>query len=313
MGDLTAALLSSPETSHRVVGTIVNDYVDYFGRYPTNDELTVWRGILGADGADYAGMRATILADASGQAHTAANVTSLYDTYFGRDPSSSEVAVWQGLIAQGAEFTNVRAALVHDASGQTYVGKEITTLYDAYFGRDPSAAEVTTWTALLAGGQDFAAVKGALLGDGNYAAHASAAIQSLYEEYFGRDATPAEVSTWQGLLSKGDTLFQLQDTLARQSTSANVTHVVTANTQSEHDVVFTGLNITIDGPYPYYDQISLSTAQFGAIDPYDATHVRQITALDGTTDVLVMLDQTHSILIEHAQQYQLNSPAFVFH
>ena len=62
-----------------------------------------------------------------------------------------------------------------------------------------------------------------------------------------------------------------------------------------------------------HDHISVSTAQFGAFHFYDPDHVRSVTALDGSPEVLITLDATHSILLEHALAYQTPFDTLIFH
>ena len=144
-------------------------------------------------------------------------VTYLYDTYFGRGPTAAEIGVWQTLISGGDDFTAMRSVLLNDASGQAHTTAEVTSLYDSYFGRDPTGGELGVWSNLIAAGQDFTSARSALLGASSNGQPAHAAVTSLYDEFFGRDPTPGELETWDGLLAGGKTLFQVQATLEAQS------------------------------------------------------------------------------------------------
>ena len=151
----------------------------------------------------------------------------------------------------------------------------------------------------------------ALLASPEGAGHTAAATTNLYDTYFGRDPTVQELGVWSALISGGDDFNQLRDTLERQSTAGSVQHVV--GTGGAQTFVFgASTNLTIDAFDTGADAIDLSSAKFGGINPLDAAHALQIPALDGTTDVLVTLDATHSILIEHTTLASLHASDFVF-
>ncbi len=140
---LQSALLS--DSAGATAKTITSYYDSYFGRDPSFSEIGVWRGLL-ANGATTTTLRSALLGDAAGQAHTAAEVTSQYQTYFGRDPSQGEINTWKGLINGGATFTTLHNALVGDGGGKAHAAAEITALYQADFGRAPAAGETAYWT-----------------------------------------------------------------------------------------------------------------------------------------------------------------------
>ncbi len=140
---LQSALLS--DSAGATAKTITSYYDSYFGRDPSFNEIGVWRGLL-ANGATTTTLRSALLGDAAGQAHTTAEVTSQYQTYFGRDPSQGEINTWKGLINGGATFTTLHNALVGDGGGKAHAAAEITALYQADFGRAPAAGETAYWT-----------------------------------------------------------------------------------------------------------------------------------------------------------------------
>ncbi len=146
---LTSALLG--DGGGATARTITATYDSYFGRDPTNSEMAVWRGML-TSGTTQASMRATLVNDASGQAHTVSEVGTLYQEYFGRAATTSEVNVWKGLVANGSTFVQLHDALVGDASGKAYAAAEISPLYQAIEGRAASTAEVNYWTGVFNSG-----------------------------------------------------------------------------------------------------------------------------------------------------------------
>ncbi|MBV8593153.1 MAG: NF038122 family metalloprotease, partial [Caulobacteraceae bacterium] len=178
-------------------------YQAWFGRAPQPGEIATWNGLLNTTDT-VAQMRAILLASPEGQGHTTAEVTALYDTYMGRDPTSAELGVWQGLVASGDDFATVRSTLVASPEGQGHTNAEVTALYDTYMGRGPTPSELGVWQGLIAGSDDFTAVRCAILASAEGQAHTTAAVTGLYDAYMGRDPTSAELGVWSGLIVGGD-------------------------------------------------------------------------------------------------------------
>ena len=306
---LRATLVGSPDGQTHTNLEIKSLYDTYFGRDPSGSEYTVWQGLV-TGGTDFNSLRATLVGSSEGASHTTAEIKSLYDTYFGRDPSASEYSVWQGLVAGGTDFNGLRGTLVGSPEGQAHTAAEIKSLYDTYFGRDPSASEYTVWQGLVANGTDFGALRGTLLGSAEGQSHTTPEIKLLYDTYFGRDPAASEYSVWQGLIAGGTDFHQLQDTLERQSTASSVQHLV-ATGAAQTFALGAAPNLTVDSFNAQLDTITLSSAQYGGINPLDAAHAQQISAYDGT-DVLITLDASHSILLEHTQLSALHAGDFLF-
>ena len=310
-GNLRAAVVGSAEGQAHTAAQTATIYETYMGRDPTSAEANVWRGLIGS-GNDFGNLRSAVLASGEGQRHTTATLTSLYDTYFGRDPNASEVAVWQGLVVGGESFFETRAALVNSAEGQTHTAATVTSLYDTYFGRDPTPIEAGVWQNSIAGGGDFTATRAVLLASPEGQGHTAAETTALYQTYFGRAPNASELSVWSGLIQGGHDFNQLRDTLERQSTSANVHHLGATSGASQTFSFDGAPNFVIDNFDPSRDRIQLSTSQFGIINPLDSTHVVQVTALDGSVDALINLDGVHSILLTHTSVANLQPTDFVF-
>ena len=82
----------------------------------------------------------------------------------GRDPSASEADIWEALLNAGDAASVLRAAILASGEGQAHTAADVTPLYDTYMGRDPSASELAVWQGLISGGDDFNAVRSAILG-----------------------------------------------------------------------------------------------------------------------------------------------------
>ncbi|MBV8593089.1 MAG: hypothetical protein JOZ27_02180, partial [Caulobacteraceae bacterium] len=111
-------------------------------------------------------VQSAIVGDANGRAYTNSQVTALYDTYMGRDPSANELSVWDGVLAGGGGFAEVRSAILSDSYGVAHTNAEVTSLYDTYFARNPSNSELATWQGLIQGGDDFYQLTDTLARDG---------------------------------------------------------------------------------------------------------------------------------------------------
>ena len=308
--DLRSALVSAPEGQSHTAAALTGLYDTYLGRDPSASDIAYWQSKIVA-GESFGDVRIGLVNDISGLVHTARTIDALYQSFMGREDNSAEASTWQSLIQGGNTFGDARSAILGSNEGQVHTAATVTSLYDAYFGRDPSASELNVWQSLIAGGADFGTTRAALLADPAGVAHTTATVTSFYDTYFGRDPSAAEVGVWTGLISGGDDFYQLQDTLERQSTAASIQHVTVA----PGGQVFTsgtGPNLIVDGFDPNGNAVVLSAAQFGHINPLDAAHAHQVAALDGTFDVLVNLDATHSVLFEHTFLNYLHASDFIF-
>ena len=360
---LRASVITSASGQAYVAHVVTGLYDIYVGRDPNASELATWQAsILAGDGYD--AVRATLVASAEGQGHTAKAVTELYQTYFGRAPNASELSGWQNTIADpvpgtysnpGAhDFVDIYRSLVSSTEGQAHATPVITQLYQTYMGRAPTAGELKAWetvyleqpavnppdiskgasdyynsgnyavTSRTAGTgyipqatllQEYNLVRTAILDDYYGQQHTVAQTTTLYDTYFGRDPTSSELAVWSASLLAGATYDQMQDQLERESTAANVQHVAVAT----HPMAVTygtgaaGQYLTIDHFEASQDTVTLSSATFAGINPLDAAHAGQIIApTDGSTDVLITLDATHSILFEHTMLTALHASDFVF-
>ena len=356
-GVYRAEAVDSPQGVAYINEIVTGLYDIYMGRDPTGSELSTWlTSIQGGDGYD--AVRATLIASAEGQGHTAEAATELYEQYLGRSPTAAELSAVQAEIANPTfgggphDFVDLYQSLVESPEGLTHAAAAITSIYEEYFGRAPTAGEIAVWQnslpAYVSDAHDISSPY--LYGYGNQsvddslpgvgllgqatlldaysvvrqgivddpyggAAHTNAAIISLYDTYFGRDPSSGEQSVWVQSLYDGATYDQLQDQLERESTAANVQHALV----SAHPTAVAYGNgasapfLTIDQFDPSQDTVDISGATFGGLNLLDASHARQITALtDGTTDVLITLDATHSILFEHTTLAALQASDFVF-
>ena len=309
---LRAALLSAAEGKAHTTTAITSLYDVYMGRDPSSAELNVWSGLV-AGGADFGTVRSVVIADTAGQSHLVQEVTSLYDTFFMRDPTAAELTVWKGLIAGGDDFHAVQAALVADPFGQATLSQTITVGYENFFGRAPTSAEISVWKGLFTGGEDIVAFRQTLLSDASGHSFTDPKIAADYQTYLGRAPSTSEISVWHGLFANGAGFDQLVDTLLKSNGGNLHFSLGLANNTVFYGNGSTSPYITVDHfDYNSSDYVDLSRTSYKGVNLLDAAHAHQITALDGSTDVLVNMDSTHAILFEHLTLGQLSSNSFYF-
>ncbi len=186
-------------------------YQTWLGRPASGSDLSYWTGQLNNGAITPLQLRQALINDASGQAHIAAVINADYTADFGRAATSAEIAVWMGLIGNGASFTTLTSALIGDGGGT--MAKAITNAYDSYFGRDPANTEMSVWRNLFGAGATTATLRSALINDGSGQAHTVAEVANLYQTYFGRASTTSENTIWKGLIAGGATFTQMHDAL----------------------------------------------------------------------------------------------------
>ena len=285
----------------------------YLGRDPTPTELANYVPPDPYGGASLTSERQIILDSAEGQAYFAHETPLLFETYLGRDPSASELSSWRMSIYQQDDYAILRAALLLYPEGKAHTVTTVTSLYDTYFGRDPTASELGVWQGLITGGADFGTLRSALVHDPAGASYAAGQITSLYDVYFQRDPSASEIGVWQDALAKGATFDTVRDTLERDPGASPAT--VTGITVSPHQTVAfdpAKLNVVAFGFDPATDALGFHAADFAGVNFLDAAHARQITAVDGSSDVLITVDATHSFLLEHTQLSHLSGANFLF-
>jgi Ca2+-binding RTX toxin-like protein len=150
--------------NHRKDLAIAAVYEEYGGRAPTAAELTEWRGRIDR-GDTLETVRQVILDDPLGINHSASVITALYQEYGGRAPNAAEIVEWQSRIEQGDTFGTVRQVILDDALGHNHTVATTTRIYQEYFGRSPSANELSVWDRLLHGGADYKTMIDALMTD----------------------------------------------------------------------------------------------------------------------------------------------------
>ena len=222
-------------------------YDNFMGRDAGSAEIAVWQALI-YNGESLSDLRNAVLGTANGRTYTSGVITQLYDGYFGRDPSSSEVTVWLNALQSGsATLASLNTVLANDPSGKAFSYLSIKGSYDAYMGRDPLAAEVSYWTKALQGGtytlQGFEKVLAAQSGA---AANEAAFVTQAYQTWLGRAPTTSDLTYWTGQLNNGTTTpLQLREALVNDASGqAHIAAVITADYQADFGRVATASEIT---------------------------------------------------------------------
>ena len=184
------------------------EFQSFLGRGPTTAEFQTWKTYV-YDGADV-GTLGLILSEGT---EFQARAATVYDTtynYFGSRlglnfaQADPDRAVVQTALANGESVSQIRADAANSAAGQVYINQTVNNLYDLFFGRDATANELAVWRGSLAGGGGFDTVRTALTGSPEGQGHTAAEVTALYQTYFGRAPTAAELSVWQANVSGAD-------------------------------------------------------------------------------------------------------------
>lgn len=124
----------------------------------------------------------------------------------GRAPTANEITEHARDVGALA-FADVPAALITDPTIGNVVSDRIAALYLQYGGRLPNSAETTEWLGRFTRGDTYDVIRQVIERDPLGINHRKdVAIAALYEEYGGREPTPAELAEWRGRLDRGDTL-----------------------------------------------------------------------------------------------------------
>ena len=237
-------------------------------------------------------------------------VTALYEENIGRDPTSSELSVWQGLIQSGVTMGQLRSTLIQTVQGGAFLNAEISGLYETFAGRAATASELQVWRALVQGGAGVNDAQAALVDSPQGTAYTNSEVTSLYQSLAGRAASSAELGVWHSLLSSGVSVSQLTDTLERAVGNNGL--VSTLHSASTSGVTYSqGMGVTtLSGFDPTSGVVHLSGAEFSGVNVLDQAHAQQISVMGGGTDVLLTFSPTDSLLIENVSLVGLHASNF---
>jgi hypothetical protein len=254
--DVRAALVSTAYGQAHI-GVVVTDiYQTFFGRAPSAAEVKGWTDNV-VSGVSFEDVREVLATHAYGQAHVAAETTALYQTYFGRAATASEIQVWTDALVHGADYGDIRTALVSTDYGKAHIAAETGALYETYFGRPAASDEITLWTNAVVGGTTLDQVRSVLVAHPYGQAHIAGEVTDLYQTYFGRSPTAGELQVWKDAIVSGSDFSTLTDALMSYGASLGVQHL-SATASDDHFVINASTADTvIQGFQPGHDVIEL--------------------------------------------------------
>ena len=311
LAKVRTAILDDPLGRANTDAVLGELYRDYLGRRAGAEELAYWHGQVRA-GVSFAQVREGIILDPAGQNFAADRIAALYTEYLGRAAGAGEVSFWTNEVRIGTSFAEVRAALLDDPSGRALAAGQIDTIYRDYGGRAASVGEIAFWRGEIRAGSDFLAVREAVLGDALGTTHTRSALSGLYTELFGRNAGLGEQDVWHELFRDGFTLDAARSVLTFDGGSDGRVDKDLGTSGADVFAFASGeRHLAIDGFDPFLDRIDLRALGLTGIDPLDPARAREITTLDGGTDVLITLDATHDLLLRGVALGQLGADGFL--
>jgi Ca2+-binding RTX toxin-like protein len=241
MGDNVAELLQGGAGADLLLGGVIDTAFDpeaasisrlyraTLGRAPDDPGHFSWTTLL-AEGQrslrDIAGgfIGSVEFTRTYGSTNDTAFVTLLYANVLGRAPDAAGLAGWLARLQSGsdrtdvvlgfsesAEFVRTTAGAVLDharAGHQTRWADAVYRLYAATLDREPDAAGLRGWTALLADGASLSEIAGGFLGSVEFtraygSTNDTAFVTLLYANVLGRAPDAAGLAGWLARLQSG--------------------------------------------------------------------------------------------------------------
>jgi hypothetical protein len=138
-----------------------------------------------------------------------------YSLLLGRAPDPTGTATFRAFLTGGGDTNTVATAI--DSSAE-YYSRVVTSYYQKFLSRSPTALELTQWVGLLTtpSGVTDEALIAALVGSAEYQAvwHVNTPeqlIDRMFHDLLGRSANPTENMLWQKVLSSSNAMTVAQD------------------------------------------------------------------------------------------------------
>jgi Ca2+-binding RTX toxin-like protein len=304
LAEVRSVLVSHPYGQDHIGAVTSSLYQAFFDRPATAGELTVWKTAI-TQGADFSDLRAALISDPYGQTHVTAKINDLYQTYFGRAATSSELTVWKDAYVDGLGFADTRAALVATAFGQAHIAAETNAVYQTYFGRAATIDEQHVWTDAIVAGASLGDVRATLVSHPYGQAHIAAETTALYQTYFGRAAASSELQVWKDAIVHGADFNTLTDALMSYGASLGVTHQTATSAADRFVFDSVSQDSVIQGFAVGQDVIELHGLGGDAL-----AHAHAVT-YGGLNDVMIDYPDLH-ILLKNVSLDSLQASDFLF-
>src|SRR5206468_1575659 len=138
-------------------------------------------------------------------------VTTLYQTFLGRNPDPTGLAGWASLIRQARLTIALQGfipshefqGLLPDRTNRAAVTAVVTRLYQQVLGRNPDPAGLQAWVDFIVTTRNLEAAATGFLVSQELESHAltfRGYVTILYRTFLGRDPEPAGLDAWEGVL-----------------------------------------------------------------------------------------------------------------
>lgn len=131
-------------------------------------------------------------------------IEKLYQTLLGRTGSDADILHWSGLLSQGVSRNSIAEGFLNSAEYQAHV---VNGIYQQLLGRSADVGGTNFWVGQLQAGVSIPTVQAAIASSFEYfARHGSTNagfVAGLYQDFLGRSAGQAEISSWTTAMSQG--------------------------------------------------------------------------------------------------------------
>ncbi len=193
------------ETSHGRAHIVIETqelYGLWLGRPATSAELDVWFGLF-RGGAEFRTLIDALMAEPGARAHAAQATVALFETWFGRPATAAEQSQWYESFRDGAQLSDLRAALIAAEAGRTHIAAEIREIYDTWIGRPAYAEEVAVWYGLFRDGGEYRNLRDALIDNEYGRQHIADLTLDHFRSWLGRDPSQEEADLWYDMFVDG--------------------------------------------------------------------------------------------------------------
>jgi hypothetical protein len=171
-------------------------------------------------------------------------LTKTYQAYLGGNPNQSDIAFWQNELNKGVSAQQIVAGIANDQASKNFLAsqasqfgpvsappasapsapsapsssdnaEDITSVYNKYFGRNPTSDETNYWAGQIANGANFSAFENRLATDPGAKIYTNSQfIVDQYKGLLGKSPNQDEINFWQNQINKGSTLGQVANAIS---------------------------------------------------------------------------------------------------
>ena len=185
------------------------------GVYQDTVAQAVWPSAVAAWEANFAaGGSIAAMRQAMATAWSGPVVTAAWQAILNHPPGANDVSWWVGQIAAGNQtIATLRTALTQS----TELVGDLTSIYPAILGRQPSSAEIAFWQNWVANGQSLNAFWTTVA----YSPEAQGDITAIIGQVLNRGTNATEIGNWEAYFAGGGTQAGMKNALATSTEAQN--------------------------------------------------------------------------------------------